>query len=635
MPRQIPGSAVQQFTMVQPQPAKSAQGSALRYVDEFKMPKPTAGREWQPDAYYYTDEVGEVGYVHNLAANTFAACNLRLKQRNRQTDELEDCEDPRALRVDKAFVGPRGGRTELMRRAALNKRIAGEVYLLGTPEDHEDGSTKAGNQGTGLLWEFVSCRELVTDVQGQTWRNVDGTFSGRQLVDRKTTFIARWWTSSPEFSALPDTAMKRAIPACRKMVMLNGVIEAAIKSRLSADIMAVPDGMTFAGQSEDPNADADPDGDIDPFVETLFEHLTAPVEDRASAASLVPLVVRGTPADIEALKMMGIGHDLVAWAMPLYEKVLESIGHTLDIPPEMLKGKGELNHWTGYSVDDQFVSKHVIPEGEDFAEWATTSYLRPMLVAFEGLTEEEAEDFVWEFDPSDIQTNADAGTTAITLHREGLLGGVATVTANGFTEADMPTPEEQAIRLLRDLIMQDPTLIEVFAKFIPGLDKLKIDMPVEPAKPEPPRAIDPGRPGPRAIEPRDPQSGGGEPTPPSQKIAARQIATVASRELLPAIQYMGAQRFPRSNGAAAVEARWDDMWTPVIDEARQITYDFIVGEIGVAPNPARIELAMAMLRKGLTLHAQVTRGAEVDPATGLRVPTDLVNHCLEVALGRG
>jgi hypothetical protein len=73
-------------------------------------------------------------------------------------------------------------------------------------------------------------------------------------------------------------------------------------ARLAAGILYVPEEITFATDSDpdDPDANID-EGDlrdmVEEFLHHLAEHLRAPVEDRSSAAALVPLLMRG-PAEL-------------------------------------------------------------------------------------------------------------------------------------------------------------------------------------------------------------------------------------------------------------------------------------------------------------------------------------------------
>jgi len=96
-------------------------------LSQVKDLQPPAYRDnWQNDAYSYTEAIGELGYAVNLKANTLAECRLFVEKRKPGTDEWEYTDDPRALRVLRAFQPPQGEQPELLRQAAIHHEIAGE-----------------------------------------------------------------------------------------------------------------------------------------------------------------------------------------------------------------------------------------------------------------------------------------------------------------------------------------------------------------------------------------------------------------------------------------------------------------------------------------------------------------------------
>lgn len=610
MPRTTTQGERVSFAMQVPRPASTPQGSALRTVSQQKSPRNQRAREWQTEAYVFTWAIGEVGYIHNLTANTVASCDITVRQR--VNGEVVDTSDERALRVDRAFTGPRGGKKELMRRAVLNRRIAGETWLLGTPS--VDPLTTLPGDSPGLLWEFLSCRELTTDSAGQMRRKTSPAAGQMgEILDEANSYVSRWWQSDPEFSSQPDCAMRRAIPICRELLALTQVIDGTIKSRLSADMLAMPDSMSFANEENYFDNELEGgDEDIDPFNAILLDHMSAPIEDQTSAASLVPIVVRGDADDIEKIRLIGLGRDLGAWAKPLRDEALQRLGQALDSPPEMIKGMAALNHWTGFAVDSDFATKQVIPEGEDLAEFLTVSYLRPMLVVFEGMSEEEAETFTYEFDPSNILARADAGTTALALLDKTVIGRQAAARLNNVPDTDVLTDEELAVEMLRAIALSNPQLLPQLAPFIPGMPTDLPALEAAPSQPVPPAPTQ---------NPTPPDSGGGEPTPPQQQRAAAALAEVANREMLGALERIGTGAGPLA-----------DQWLILRAEAANILIDHLK-RTRQDRDDASVIQALQLMVGLMTAHTEQTRGAETY-TNGLHVPDELMLPVVEVACGR-
>lgn len=426
--------------------------AALRKVKDVR-PNLSNDVGWQTDAFTYNELVPEVGFVNNVTANTVAAADLLIVRRDESGDWVESS-DPRAESVMDAFVGPVGGREELLRRAALHMQIAGESWLLGTDifDEHE--------APLGTLWEFLSTSEVKVDGDGNVNRNPSGTKQssyGSKAADGgldEDVYIARLWRSDPQWSDRADSPMKRVLPLCREVVILSQVVDAVAKSRLAAGILFVPDEMSFGpdDETEDPGDDTD---DIDEFMSELIQHLSAPVDDRTSAAALVPLLMRGAAELGESVRLIDVARDLDSLYQELRKETLERIARGLDIPPEIMEGKGSLNHWTGYNIDSEFASKHVIPLGDMLAEFITTSYFRPMLVQFEGFTEEQAEGFALRFDPSSIISKPEPGQVRGAWDRR-VVNDLTYLRSLGLDEDAMPDEEEKKRRWLEAVLESDP-----------------------------------------------------------------------------------------------------------------------------------------------------------------------------------
>lgn len=441
------------FAMQQPRASAHATTAALTKISDIKAPYGTV-EAWQRDAFGYYEIIGEVGYIINLTASTVAACEIRPIEVDNEVAPggWRETVVPEVLRVWDALVPPRGGKRELYRQAAAHLQIAGESYLLGSSMVDEFG------RGAGIGWEFLSPEELRVEPNGKVKRNYGG-YGGQQQVDLdpKEHYIARLWRSDPRFVHRPDCALKHVLPICREVVVLTQLVDAIAKSRLSAGILFVPDEMSF-GPYEETEDDSDDTDDVDPFTEELMEHLTAPVEDRTSAAALVPLILRGAAEFHDKVKLIEVARDLNDLYMELRQEAIGRLGTGMDIPPEIMEGKGGLNHWTGYNIDADYISKHVTPLGDMLAEFLTSAYLRPMLVEFEGMSEEEASRYRLYFDASRITSRTDTGPNARAAYDRHTLSELAYLRENGFDEADAPTEEERQYRDLRMLMESEPII---------------------------------------------------------------------------------------------------------------------------------------------------------------------------------
>jgi hypothetical protein len=466
------------FAMVQPKVNASVTSAALRQVGEDtrdakrrRRRVAQQDRTWQQQAYDYALKVGELGYLLNLQANIVALCDFPLRRWDEEhaawvaNDPDDDTDyDPKPDNVMKAFVGPVGALDELIRRAAFNLFCAGETHLLATSSEG----------GDGLLWEFLSVEELFPDAEGNYIRRPSGATTEGQTGLPDDNYVARCWRSSARFSDLAESEVQRVLPICKEIVTLTEMVDAVLKSRIPAGMLFIPEELTFPSPEDgDEPVDQLADGDVDDFVEELFEHLSTANTDPGSGARLVPLVVRGPAEHGQYITLIELSRNMDNWAQELRQEALGRLASGLDAPPEIMSGRASLNHWTSAIVDNDFVVKHVQPVGRLLADFLTVAYLRPMLEAYEGMSEDDAMNWRLDFDAAPVMARADEAKSARDLAE--LLSDEAILIANGFTKADMVGPEALADRRLWRLVSSAPTVFAPLLNQIEGLEDVDMD----------------------------------------------------------------------------------------------------------------------------------------------------------------
>lgn len=469
------------FAMIQPKITATATSGALQQTKDVKPGQKRRRRDigqldrsWQTEAFEYARQVGELGFLLNLQANVVALCGLPIRRYDEKESAwlandpnfdddgklIDDGYDDRPHNVMRAFVGPTGGTPELVRRAAWNLFAAGEVNLLGSPSDGENG----------ILWEFLSIRELFPSADGALVRQRAGLGSMLEPLG-EDTFTARLWRSSAEFSDLADCEVRRVLPILQEIVVLTMMVDAVIKSRIPANMLFMPEEITFAGQTPAPTDGTVGDGDVDDeFIEEMFDHLTAPIDDPSSSARLMPLVLRGKAEFADAIKVIELARTVDLSARDVRQEALGRLAQGLDAPPEIIAGKTSANHWTAANIDSEFVVKHIQPVGQLIADFITVAYLRPMLEAYEDMKPEEAALYKVEFDPSPVIARADEASSARDLAE--WLSDEALLAANGFTKSDMADKETVRQRRLWTLVKTHPTVFGKLLTLLPGFEDI-------------------------------------------------------------------------------------------------------------------------------------------------------------------
>lgn len=555
------------FAMIQPQRDYKVTSAALHTIGDQKAEgrreTPLRDQGWQAQAYDFLDQVGELGYLLNLKANIVAECTLEPQYLN-DDGEWENTQDPRALRVMAAFIGPQGGQKELKRRGALHVSTAGESILVGLP-----GAVPT----TGLLWEFLSTEEITIETTGAVTRRRDG---GQNEPMPDDVYIARMWRSHPRFSDLADSEVRRVLRICDEILVLTQMVDAIAKSRLNAGILLVAEEFSFSTTEDEVEGEADESGDgIDPFTRDLIEHMSAPVLDRTSAASLVPLVLRGPAEQFDkAIKLVDLARQLDTWAQDLRQEALGRLSTGLDAPPEIVNGKSALNHWTAFNVDADFIVKHVAPTLSLLADFVTFAYFRPMLEAFEDVDPVECERFRVFGDTAPVTARQDEAASARALHDQLVLSDDTLLAANGFEDSDRPTDDELFQRRAWALVNAAPS---VYAKallpLIHGFEAIDPESLTVGAPGGSPAGGAPSKSDPNAAaNPVDATSGQDQPTtPPALATVAMQLTVAADAALHRAMEKAGARLITKASRDQAIRDRLraggqDKAFTMVTDD---------------------------------------------------------------------
>ena len=348
--------------------------AALRKLKDFRAPTKTKDdQKWQDEAIKCFNNIGELYAAIELTAKMVAACRLRAAEYS-ETGDICETKDERVHRVMRAFVGPDQGQRMLLRKAALSLQVTGEAYLLGLP--YEGPAVEGGEAGAEslLYWEFVSNKEVrFEDAKmggdRKVFRNSEGATkpagafgSPQQGKDELPLdcYIARLHRSELCYSEQATSHLRAARTICNELLDLTDVVAAIANSRLNSGILYVPQEFSFGNNKDGwQTGDGSDEDDIDYLTDVLTEHLTAPVADHTDEAALVPLIMRGPAEHGDKIKWIQISRDLDEWATGLRQELLSRLADALDIPREVMLGKGcvpddvEIMTRTGWKTVDE------------------------------------------------------------------------------------------------------------------------------------------------------------------------------------------------------------------------------------------------------------------------------------------
>ncbi len=323
--------------------------------------------DWQRDAWDLYDTVTELRFGVSWISNACSRARLYVGRidpdgssapvpldGNPQDGKPADLSVLNALAPLEELSGGQLGQSEMLRRIAIHLNVPGESYLVGFDDPTQDGPETR-------RWLVCSGDEIQSTGSGARLSSPD--MPGEYIdIDPAASTILRIWRPHPRYAHQADSPIIGLRQPLRELVDLSAHITASAESRLAgAGVLFVPDELTtpHPEQSEGVNP-LHPD----PFTASLIEAMAAPLKNRDSASAVVPLVVRGPAEKGKELKHLSFSTDLDANVQTLRESAIRRVATGMDMPPEILVGLGDSNHWclpvdaeiltrTGWMTHDQ------------------------------------------------------------------------------------------------------------------------------------------------------------------------------------------------------------------------------------------------------------------------------------------
>lgn len=443
----------------------TAAATRLSLADRKTVAKQASRRmEWQDEAWDYFDEVPEIKYACWFTGNAMAKLTLWAGVRPAAdpdgppvpVDDPETGISPELARDARELLdelkSPLGGRPELLRMLSLNLEIAAECYLIGIgPRDLPDGSQTPQEWDVRSVSEVnvVEGKVIVTDRPGAT---------GTQLDPERDVAI-RIWQRHPRYSSLPDCNMRGVLSECENLLLLSNEVKAVAKSRQSAGAFTVPNELSFGGNEIEDDAQDSGEEQPDPFDTELMKALTDPVEDSASAAAVMPMLIKG-PAEFlkpEYLRAISFARDSGADLDARIEGRVERVARGLNLPVEVVKGHANTTFANAGQINEDTFEDHLEPRCVLICDVIALAYLRPALLD-RGHDAIDVERIVAWYNPSDIigktdpKESADYGLDHDTISEE------AWRRVKGFSEDDAPDIIERLFRLVTKTKAIDPSI---------------------------------------------------------------------------------------------------------------------------------------------------------------------------------
>lgn len=399
---------------------------------------------WQVECWRLYDCIGE---LHFAAGWVGSACS-RVRIYVAEVDELgrvgEEVEGNSKIEAiaDTLFGGP-AAKAEALRSIGIALTVAGECYLIGLARN------TAANRDTRDKWLVVAPSELKRIGDNLQLRRGRADWID---INPGRDIVIRLWTPHPRMMDLADSPTRAATPILLELERLTRYVFSQIDSRLiGAGILPIPSGLTF------PRADGTI-GDAGDLLMELTEAAKASLTGEGSAAGVVPILVEMPQEAISAMKDKPISFESVMseHAKELRDEAIRRLALAMDMPPEVMSGTGETNHFNAWHIEESAVKIHIEPLMTRICDGLTQAYLRPALKALG----EDPDRFCLWYDTAPLTVRPNRLQDTLNLYERGIVSAEAVRRAGDYKELDAPDQEEENTRFIKELLLRDPTLFQ-------------------------------------------------------------------------------------------------------------------------------------------------------------------------------
>lgn len=407
----------------------------------------------------------------------------------------------RSMELMEVLAGGSVGQGQMLNSFATQLSVAGLGWFVAEPDLADPESDEYDS------WEVVSVDELRQTGRPRTME--DGTIDPTSVKYQRATGDSTWrdlhpnalvikcWRKHPRKSWMPDAPTRAVLTTLREIDLLTKHVHASAQSRLAgAGLLILPTEAEFPpGQGqpqpppEDPEAPEDPQATAepppDPFIPTLIQVMSVAIGDRSSPAAITPLVIRIPGEFVDKVKWITFSTGFDERVLALREAAVRSLALGLDMPPEVLLGMADVNHWSAWQITEQGITLHIIPMAETISEALTIGYLNVALEA-EGFSEDDiATVMVW-YDTTDLTSRPDLSKQAEDAYQNVAIGVDAYLTYLGLSPDDKPGEEEERKRWLLRAALGAPTNAPFMLAKVGFLDESDLPSPGGDAAAPPP-----------------------------------------------------------------------------------------------------------------------------------------------------
>lgn len=444
---------------------------------------------WQWEAWRHYDICGEMRFVVNWIGNAISRCRLYAADIADDGTVGDETEDDAAKLIAETMFGSPASKAQAQRLMGINMMVAGDVFIVA--EGYQQ--TGADGQPDRDKWYVCSSSEVFRRGDDIMIRRSITHGGGTYKLDPKKDLLIRVWNPHPRRHDAADSTVRAILPVLREMEQCTKRVFAELDSRLAgAGLLLLPDNIDFPRQPQDPAGDPLPPS-IEGFTQLLQRTMATSLQQRDSAAALVPIILQASVEALDKIKHLTFDSQISSEIGAMREAAVKRMAMSLDIPPEVLMGMGGTNHWSGWQIEESSIKIHIEPLLIQLADALNIGYYQPALKAA-GVKNPEKKT-LW-FDIAALTVRPNRSDQAMQFAEKEFISAKAARDNAAFTDDDAPDDEELKYNLVKALVMAQPAYagdpnVQKILKLPP------ISMPAPPAPPALPDGGDlmPGDPG--------------------------------------------------------------------------------------------------------------------------------------------
>jgi hypothetical protein len=374
----------------------------------------------------------EVGNAIEWRCKGVSRASLYVAERQPDGTAGNQTRDPAVVNATASLLSPER-MPPFMEAACRMQTVPGEAWIFG----YEDDS--AIRRRDRLQWAVLD-ESAITDEGDDTFR-VRYAHLGQEretIWKRGETAnpLIRFWNPDPRSPWRAISPLHHVVPVMKALIKMTDLVPAIADQRLVGPRM-----LAVSDRLEPPPATPGHKFSEDELMNEIVKAVDAARRDPGKVDNLVAILLRGDLTE-KVFEKLEWSAEFPELAVEITELLMRRVALGMPLPPEVVLGEGDTNHWGQWFNEESAVKFSIEPVVAQIASALDQFWLPAILKA----SRINPENYVIGYDIRTVMLRPDRSAIVIQLHDRGLVSDEATRRETGMNESDKATPEEVARR---------------------------------------------------------------------------------------------------------------------------------------------------------------------------------------------